>query len=434
MPDTSEILEPAALAPRPGSSATPEVGSDGPVRVLLVEDDPGDALLVEELLSETDLDVELVRALSVADALPRLAAVDCVLLDLNLPDSFGLDGLQTVLAADGEVAVIVLTGLADRSRGAMAVASGAQDYLIKAEVDASLLGRSVRYAIERRRADIATRRLFEVNLRRQANERIQRGLLPRPLLRSDDLEVATVYRPGGGGDVLGGDFYDAVELADGTLRAVIGDVSGHGPDEAALGVCLRIAWRTLVVAGTVHDVVLPALDDVLVAERQHEETFVTVCDITIPPHRRGATVRLAGHPPPLLLRPEPAPWPGVVPGPPLGVLPGQTWPAVAAGLPSPWAVLLYTDGLIEGRRRAGGERLGVDGLTARLRSAGLASETPGGAGNAPPTGAAGAAKGRWEAGLETMLAWVEAEHGGPLADDVAVMLLASAGAGAGAAE
>ncbi|HLJ08198.1 MAG TPA: hypothetical protein VKX24_06645, partial [Acidimicrobiia bacterium] len=88
MPDTSEILEPAALAPRPGSSATPEVGSDGPVRVLLVEDDPGDALLVEELLSETDLDVELVRALSVADALPRLAAVDCVLLDLNLPDSF----------------------------------------------------------------------------------------------------------------------------------------------------------------------------------------------------------------------------------------------------------------------------------------------------------------------------------------------------------
>ncbi len=290
--------------------------------MLLVEDDPGDALLVEELLSETDLTVQLDRATSVAEALPLLQGADCVLLDLALPDSFGLEGLRALLAADPHVAVVVLTGLADRSRGAQAVASGAQDYLIKAEVDASLLGRSVRYAIERRRADVATRRLLEANLRRGSNERIQRGLLPRPLLRSDDLEVATVYRPGGGGDVLGGDFYDAVELEDGTLRAVIGDVCGHGPDEAALGVCLRIAWRTLVVASTLHDRVLPALDDVLVAERQRDETFVTVCDISVAPDRRTATVRLAGHPPPLLLGSTPTVWPGSASGPPLGVLPG----------------------------------------------------------------------------------------------------------------
>jgi serine phosphatase RsbU (regulator of sigma subunit) len=403
MLERSEILEPAALAPMPGAPAALGEGG-GPVRVLLVEDDPGDALLVQELLSETDLDVELDRAMSVREALPRLQQADCVLLDLALPDSFGLDGLRALLTADEGVAVVVLTGLADRSRGALAVASGAQDYLIKAEVDASSLGRSVRYAIERRRADVATRRLFEANLRRQANERIQRGLLPRPLLRSDDLEVATVYRPGGGGDVLGGDFYDAVELEDGTLRAVIGDVCGHGPDEAALGVCLRIAWRTLVVAGTVHDLVLRALDDVLVAERQNEETFVTVCDVTIRPDRRTAAVRLAGHPPPLLLRPAPAAWPDVVPGPPLGCLPGQAWPAAEMALPVPWEVLLYTDGLIEGHRRQSAERIGVDGLTDRLRGFGLGTD------------------GR-EAGLEATLAWAEEEHGGPLPDDVALMLL-----------
>jgi serine phosphatase RsbU (regulator of sigma subunit) len=379
--------------------------------VLLVEDDPGDALLVEELLSETDLDVEIARALSVAEALPRLAEADCVLLDLALPDSFGLDGLRTVLAADPHVAVVVLTGLADRSRGALAVATGAQDYLIKAEVDPSLLGRSVRYAIERRRADVATRRLFEANLRREANERIQRGLLPRPLLRSDGLEVATVYRPGGGGDVLGGDFYDVVELEDGTLRAVIGDVCGHGPDEAALGVCLRIAWRTLVVAGTAHERVLPALDDVLVAERQNDETFCTVCDIAIDPDRRAATARLAGHPPPLLLRPAPTAWPGVECRSPLGVVPGQTWPGVTTELAGPWGILLYTDGLIEGRQPGSDDRLGVDGLITRLREYGLGAAAPG-----------------WEAGLEATLAWVEEQHGGPLADDVALMLLAN-GAG-----
>jgi serine phosphatase RsbU (regulator of sigma subunit) len=408
MPERSEILEPPALAARPGSTSTTSE-AEGPVRVLLVEDDPGDALLVEELLSETDLAVELDLATSVADALPRLHQADCVLLDLALPDSFGLDGLSRMLDANRQVAVVVLTGLADRSQGALAVASGAQDYLIKAEVDASLLGRSVRYAIERRRADVATRRLLEANFRRETNERIQRGLLPRPLLRSGDLEVATVYRPGGGGDVLGGDFYDAVELEDGTLRAVIGDVCGHGPDEAALGVCLRIAWRTLVVAGTAHERVLPALDDVLVAERQHDEIFVTVCDVTIPPERRTASVRRAGHPPPLLMGSTPAVWPDGGSGPPLGVLPGQTWAASEAELPGPWAVLLYTDGIIEGRQQDNRERLGVEGLTERLRVVGLGVD-------------------RWEAGLESTLAWAEEENGGPLADDVALMLLAS-GAG-----
>ena len=405
MPERSEILEPPALAPRPGSTGTRGDG-DGPVRVLLVEDDPGDALLVKELLSETDFEVELERAMSVAEALPRLAWADCVLLDLALPDAFGLEGLRTLLAVDPQVAVVVLTGLSDRNQGSLAVASGAQDYLIKAEVDPDLLGRSVRYAIERRRADVATRRLLEANLRREANERIQRGLLPRPLLRSDDLQVATVYRPGGGGELLGGDFYDAVELEDGTLRAIIGDVCGHGPDEAALGVCLRIAWRTLVVAGTAHDRVLPALDDVLVAERQQDETFVTVCDITIRPDRRAATVRLAGHPAPLLLRPSPTVWPEVTSAPPLGVVPGQTWAAAETELRGPWAVLLYTDGLIEGRLPGSDERLGIEGLTARLRETGLGSNG-------------------WEAGLEATLAWVEEQHGGPLADDIALMLLAN---------
>ena len=409
-PESSEILMPPAFAARPGLAGAAGVseGSDS-VRVLLVEDDPGDALLVQEILSETDLKVELVRAMTVAEALPRLRDADCVLLDLALPDAFGLDGLRTVLAGDSQAAVIVLTGLADRNLGALAVASGAQDYLIKAEVDPSLLGRSVRYAIERRRADVATRRLLEANLRREANARIQRGLLPRPLLRSGGLEVATVYRPGGGGDVLGGDFYDAVELEDGTLRAVIGDVCGHGPDEAALGVCLRIAWRTLVVAGTADGRVLPTLDDVLVAERQGDETFVTVCDITVSPDRRSATVRLAGHPPPLLLRPDPAVWPDARGGPPLGVVPGQTWGAAVTELVDPWAVLLYTDGLIEGRRRHSDERLGIDGLMARVREDGFEANG-------------------WEAGLDATLAWVEEQHGGPLADDVALMLLAS-GAG-----
>jgi FixJ family two-component response regulator len=295
MPERSEVLEIPAAA-RPG----------GRVRVLLVEDDPGDALLVQELLDEGDLEVTLKRVDSMASALPLLGEVDCVLLDLALPDSFGLEGLSKMLVAERQAAVVVLTGLADGDLGMRAVAAGAQDYLVEAEVDASLLARSIRYAIERRRSQVATRRLFEAELHRAANVRIQRGLLPRPLFGPGDCVMATVYRPGGGGDVLGGDFYDAIETADGDVRVVIGDVSGHGPDEAALGVALRIAWRTLVLAGTPEELVLPTLDDVLVAERQHDEVFVTVCDVTVAADGSVARVRTAGHPPPVLLEPQPA--------------------------------------------------------------------------------------------------------------------------------
>jgi hypothetical protein len=91
-------------------------------------------------------------------------------------------------------------------------------------------------------------------------------------------------------------------------------------------------------------------------------------------------------------------------------------------LAGPWAVLLYTDGIIEGRRRHSDERLGVEGLTERLGAGGLG---PG------AMDAEGIGTGGWEAGLEATLAWAEDEHGGPLPDDVALMLVSGA---AGAAD
>ena len=81
------------------------------------------------------------------------------------------------------------------------------------------------------------------------NARLARGLLPSPLIFDPRLTVATRYRPGGGQLQLGGDFYDLIETPDGWLHALVGDVCGRGPDEAALGVCLRVAWRTMVLAG-----------------------------------------------------------------------------------------------------------------------------------------------------------------------------------------
>ena len=227
------------------------------MRVLLVEDDDGDALLVEEELEFSDADVELTRARTLAEAAGAgLAGFDCVLLDLNLPDAQGLAGLRDLRALAPGLAVLVLTGLDDERRGVEAVAAGAQDYLVKGTTSGALLARSLRYAVERRRAELTQQQLSIAQLEARENARLERGLLPEPLVSDPALALATHYRPGRRRALLGGDFFDAVQVPDGTVHVVIGDVCGHGPDEAALGVCLRIAWRTLVLAGSAPDELL----------------------------------------------------------------------------------------------------------------------------------------------------------------------------------
>lgn len=129
--------------------------------VLVVEDNPGDARLVELfLLEETANPFRILKAGKLTDALESLDAhhVDVVLLDLSLPDSFGLSTLARIRAARPLVPVVVLTGTADEALALDALRQGAQDYLVKGQGDGELLRRSVRYAIERSRADAALRR------------------------------------------------------------------------------------------------------------------------------------------------------------------------------------------------------------------------------------------------------------------------------------
>ncbi len=85
----------------------------GQVRILLIEDDDGDALLVEELLREAGTEVALVRTRLLADARKLVAGAACVLLDLGLPDSQGLHGLRWLLRQEPDATVVVLTGLSD---------------------------------------------------------------------------------------------------------------------------------------------------------------------------------------------------------------------------------------------------------------------------------------------------------------------------------
>jgi serine phosphatase RsbU (regulator of sigma subunit) len=376
----------------------------GPVRVILVEDDHGDAFLVEELLAGARVAFELTWVQNLADATAALdPGVRCVLLDLALPDAEGMQGLTTILELAPFAAVIVLTGLADEHRGVEAVAAGAEDYLVKGQVDGELLARAIRFAIERKRADSAALRLREAELLASENARMERALLPTPLLTDTAVHCTNAYRPGRRMALLGGDFFDVIER-DGTVFALIGDVSGHGPDEAALGVCLRIAWRTLVLSGVSADGMLPVLDTLVTRERHSPFAFATVCMVVIDPGRSSAHMYLAGHPSPILVSDGVQQLPMGPRGPALGFLPEGRWPAVPVQLPPVWALLLFTDGLFEARTGKGPDRLGEEGLVDLIDR-----HRP----ELPVTDG-------WPA---TVLDAVEEQNGGALADDAALVVL-----------
>ena len=280
------------------------------------------------------------------------------------------------------------------------------------------------FVVAQRFADQAALALEQARRRELQREaaalhtRLESGLLPRLQVADPAVRLVTSYQAGERRLLLGGDFYDAVELRDGAVALLIGDVSGHGPDAAAVGATLRAAWRALVLAGADADGLLRVMQAVLERERDGPETFVTCACVWIDADRSAATVALAGHPPPLLLadgvHPLDAPS-----GPPLGALPDASWRASTVPLPSPSAILLYTDGLIEGRAAPGAiARMGLPRLAAMVREA-------------REQGDAG------EALVTRMLGEVRAANGAALDDDVAVVLVmfaaATASAGGGAA-
>ena len=149
--------------------------------LVLVEDDAGDALIVTEMLLDVAPDVQVTHFTTLQaalDAWPRDAV--CVLLDLGLPDAVGLSALERLRTQLPELPVVVLTGRVDDASGRAALAAGAQDFLVKGQVDGPALERSLRYAVERGQATADQRELESAQLRAQENVRLQRGLLPNP--------------------------------------------------------------------------------------------------------------------------------------------------------------------------------------------------------------------------------------------------------------
>lgn len=138
------------------------MGIDKKTHVLLVEDNATDAFIIENLLSEisgSQFDVQHVSALSEAQNACRNRQPDIILLDLSLPDAHGLSTICEIKNVASESPIVVMTGNHEAETTDLAVQAGAQDLLHKGEYNAKFLGKTIRYAIERKQSELELQRL-----------------------------------------------------------------------------------------------------------------------------------------------------------------------------------------------------------------------------------------------------------------------------------
>jgi serine phosphatase RsbU (regulator of sigma subunit)/anti-sigma regulatory factor (Ser/Thr protein kinase) len=258
------------------------------------------------------------------------------------------------------------------------------------------------FAMVQRFADQAGLALERAEVER-LHARLEKSLLPRSRFLADADAITLLYRPGEDRLGVGGDFVDYLPSARGGLSMVVGDVSGHGPDAAALGALLRSSWHALALTGVGLEKTAQVLNEVLLHERMDDDVYCTVLLAELSPGRRNLTLLVAGHPPALLLT-DKAAFLEAAAAPPLGFESLPYFRTTSFILTPPWTVLLYTDGLVEGRVSPGSrERFGVERLRSRL-----AEELP-----APVPGSA----------LERLFEEVHASNGGKLPDDVAALIV-----------
>jgi serine phosphatase RsbU (regulator of sigma subunit) len=381
-----------AAEPRPKSRATDHSSARKPdqrIKVLLIEDNPGDARLIELMLSGAGEDlfaVETVDHLSIG--LQRLSESEfgVILSDLSLPDSHGLETFARLHAHSPEAPIILLSGLNDTTIAVQAVHEGAQDYLIKGQVDGQLLVRAMRYAIERKLMSRQLARYAEElrtkNAQLEADfnmaREIQEIFLPQqyptfPHSASPEqsaLRFSHRYLPAA---AVGGDFFDVFPITDSTAGVFICDVMGHG---------MRAALVTAIMRGLVEELMPVAADagkflveinrSLHAILRRTREPFLATAFYLVADVISGE-VRFAsaGHPSPFLVHRKT----GVVDqlrfcdprhGPALGVFEKANYPTCRCPVIPGDLLLLFTDGIFEATNSSQ-EEYGLERLATVLR-------------------------------------------------------------------
>lgn len=371
VPDKGETLKGLVkLAPRPlwgkgaemgGGAKSQVAGAEKGIknlRVLLVEDQPGDAMLVTIALREsTSTRFQVTHAPTLAEALAVLGRqdMDVVLLDLSLPDSSGLDTVTKVLAVVPHMPVVVMTGLDDPMLASRALEVGAQDYLVKCDDPGRAVERAILYAVTRMNAQIEREQLSEQLAREQQRvaeeiavaRTMQFDLLPRPdrlnpVLHQLGLTLHSYFEPCSG---IGGDLWGCHDLGDGRLSLTAFDFSGHG-----IGAALNVFRLHTLIDEQRQFLGDPAtlLGNLGASLRQllGRGQFATMFAAVVDCRAEEIVWAGAGAPAPLLFRG------GRVEfldsrGVPLGLMPNPQYQTHRTAFPRGSQLLIYSDALIE---------------------------------------------------------------------------------------
>jgi phosphoserine phosphatase RsbU/P len=367
------------------------------LRVLLIEDNPGDVRLIEMMIEDAGrslFELHHVDRLSVGIERVGKGGIDVVLLDLSLPDSRGLDTFSQLHSRAPHIPIIILSGLNDTTTAVQAVHEGAQDYLVKGQVDGQLLVRAMRYAIERKRLtaqlghyadELRSKNALLESDFRMARE-IQEIFLPHqyptfPQWVSPEesaLRFSHRYLPAA---AVGGDFFDVFAITSATAGVLICDVMGHG---------MRAALVTAIMRGLVEELMPVAADASkflteinrslhAILRRTREPFLATACYLVADVGGGELSFSNAGHPSPLLLRRSAGtvqPLKAWDPhhGPALGLFEQASYPTCRCPLQMNDLVLLFTDGLFE-VSNARHEEYGQESLLTAVRQrAGMPTE------------------------------------------------------------
>lgn len=385
MSEAAAVMEPTV---NPEASASP-----APLKVLLIEDHPLDARLIQIMLAEAGTGLfALERVDRLSAGLARLARGDIsmVLLDLSLPDSHGLRTFTNLRASVPQLPIIVMSGLDDQNVAVQAVHEGAQDYLVKGQVTGPLLVRAMRYALERVRTAEQLARyaeaLRERNALMQADlnmaREIQQVFLPQeyPTFPHSATPAQSAlrfhhrYLPAAS---VSGDFFSIFPLSDTAAGIFICDVMGHG---------MRAALVTAIMRGLVEELLPVAMDTgrylteinqslLAIFQRTEQPMLATALYLIMDVENREIRYSSAGHPSPFLVRRKAGQAETLAcydrrHGPALGLFENSVYPVCTCPIETNDMVLFFTDGLYEvmGPRQEeyGQERL-LQAVRQRLR-------------------------------------------------------------------
>ena len=280
------------------------------VRILLVEDNPGEARLIKETLSETDrIKTEIVHVERIMELEKVFSKenFDIIILDLTLPDASGIESLNRASQIAPETAIVILTGLNDEDLAVKAVQQGAQDYLVKGEVNVLVLERVILYALERNQAKLRIgalknelqHALIEIDEELEISASIQRKIIQQkiPDTWKDALTVYYSFAK-----KIGGDIFDIIDLPSGETAFIVADGSGHSVHAALISIMFKLALKHQIEGSKSSNELIEKINGEL-QPYFLESMFFTAFSVWINKKRDKLSYTNAGHPAQYLLSP-----------------------------------------------------------------------------------------------------------------------------------